>query len=187
MLNSFISIVVFFYKFSIFSPCRDSYVNNLKMYGPGLVSCFIAVLFSVFSASADDESFLSQPKYLSYNEMKSFFDSLERKYPNLVLIHSIGKSVDGRDLMVIEISDNVAERAPLKPMFKFVANMHGDEAVGRELLIFLAQYLVLNSESNARVKNLLHNVDIFLMPSMNPDGFAASVVSRPTDHDFSVS
>lgn len=146
------------------------------MYRSGLVSCFIAVLFSVFSASADDESFLSQPKYLSYNEMKSFFDTLEKKYQNLVKIHSIGKSVEGRDLLAIELSNNVAERAPLKPMFKFVANMHGDEAVGRELLIFLAQYLLLNSES-ARVENLLNNVDIFLMPSMNPDGFAASVVS----------
>jgi hypothetical protein len=35
-------------------------------------------------------------------------------------------------------------RGLLVPMVKFVANIHGDECVGRELLIRLARYLLFN-------------------------------------------
>ena len=42
--------------------------------------------------------------------------------------------------------DQGGERSLLKPMVKFVANMHGNEAVGRELMIALIKYLLESSE-----------------------------------------
>uniref|UniRef100_A0A1B6LU96 Peptidase M14 domain-containing protein n=1 Tax=Graphocephala atropunctata TaxID=36148 RepID=A0A1B6LU96_9HEMI len=134
-----------------------------------------AILLTTFGyLLANDESFLLHPKYLSHEEVGELFQSLMKSHSNLAKSHSIGKSVNGRDLLVLEISSNIHQRSPLKPMFKYVANMHGDEAIGRELIIFLAQYLLSNYNSDFRVKSLLDSVDIFLMPSMNPDGFALS-------------
>ena len=63
-------------------------------------------------------------------------------------------------------------------MFKYVANMHGDETLGRELVIFVAQYLLENYGSDARVTRLVNTTDIFLMPSLNPDGYEASDVRK---------
>ena len=57
---------------------------------------------------------------------------------------SIGKSVEGRDLRYIKISNNVHRRGVGEPMVKYVGNMHGDEAVGRQLIYYLANYLLSN-------------------------------------------
>ena len=115
--------------------------------------------------------------YTHYEELRDLFRNLSQQYPTLARVHSIGKSVEGRELLVLEISENVQERKLGEPMVKYVANMHGDEPVGRELMIFLAKYLLYNYGKDPRVTRLVNNTDIFIMPSLNPDGFEKSKVS----------
>ncbi|XP_033351181.1 carboxypeptidase D-like [Bombus vosnesenskii] len=129
--------------------------------------------FVINSDNKLDEDFVI-PHYTNYEELQQLFNSLVLKYPNLARVFSIGKSVEGRDLLVIEISENVKERKLCEPMVKYVANMHGDETVGRELLVYLAQYLLKNYGKDERITKLVNNTDIYLMPSMNPDGFEKS-------------
>ena len=45
-------------------------------------------------------------------------------------------------------------------MVKYVANIHGDEAVTRELLLALAQHLVWNYGTNQRVTQLLNKTEV---------------------------
>lgn len=117
------------------------------------------------------------PHYHTDDQLSDKFARLAKAFPDLARVHSLGQSIEGRDLIVIEISKNVRHRGLLVPMFKYVANMHGDETIGRELLIYLAEYLLLNYGIVPEVTRLVDNTDIFLMPSMNPDGFNRSTVS----------
>ena len=55
--------------------------------------------------------------------------------------------------------------------------MHGDETVGREILLKLITYLCENYKSNTTIGSLINNTDIFIMPSMNPDGFELNQVT----------
>lgn len=127
------------------------------------------------------EDFLYPSQYHNYEEITNLFRDLNSTYPHLARLHSIGKSVQNRNLWVLEISENVHNRTLREPMFKYVANMHGDETVGRELMVFLAQYLLKNYGSDARVTKLVNTTDIFLMPSLNPDGYESSQV-RINEH-----
>lgn len=80
----------------------------------------------------------------------------------------------GRPLWVLLVTKNPDQDILLKPNVKYVANMHGNEAVGRELLLHLAEHLLSNYGTDAYITYLLDNTRIHLMPSMNPDGFEDS-------------
>ena len=50
--------------------------------------------------------------------------------------------------------------------------MHGNEPVGRELLIHLAKYLLhAHRDGDERAGKILKSMDLYIMPTMNPDGF----------------
>lgn len=110
--------------------------------------------------------------YHDYDDMTSLLKNVSARFPDLVRLYSIGSSVQGRRLWVALVSKDVKnEEKLLKPNVKLVANMHGNEAVGRELLLQLLVYLVNSYPQNEQVKQILDTTYIHLMPSMNPDGF----------------
>ncbi|XP_016948411.1 carboxypeptidase D isoform X2 [Drosophila biarmipes] len=126
----------------------------------------------------EDESFLQQPHYVSQEQLEDLFAGLEKAYPDQARVHYLGRSLEGRNLLALQISRNTRSRNLLSPPVKYIANMHGDETVGRQLLVYLAQYLLGNHERIAELGQLVNSTDIYLMPTMNPDGFALSQEGR---------
>ena len=59
-----------------------------------------------------------------------------------------------------------------EPEFKYVGNMHGNEVVGRVLLLNLLKVICSNYNSSRFVSLLVNNTRIHIMPTMNPDGYA---------------
>ena len=58
-------------------------------------------------------------------------------------VSSLGQSLEGRELASLVVGRGVAgPRQLLKPIVQLVGNMHGDEAVGRQLVLYLANYLL---------------------------------------------
>ncbi|KAG7201082.1 hypothetical protein KM043_017625 [Ampulex compressa] len=121
-----------------------------------------------------EEPYTIDFSYHNYEQMSSFLRTTSLRFQNLTALYSIGKSVKGRDLWVMVISSSPYEHMIGKPDVKYVANIHGNEAVGRELMLHLIHLLVTTYGSDHFVTWLLDNTRIHILPSMNPDGFEVS-------------
>ncbi|XP_059279960.1 carboxypeptidase SOL1 isoform X2 [Lycium ferocissimum] len=109
--------------------------------------------------------------YMSNSELENAIMSLNRRCSKISRVYSIGKSVLGVPLWVMEISDKPGKEEA-EPSFKYIGNVHGDEPVGRELLILLANWLCDNYMKDPLATLIVDNVHLHILPSMNPDGFS---------------
>ncbi|XP_038135413.1 probable carboxypeptidase X1 isoform X1 [Cyprinodon tularosa] len=111
-------------------------------------------------------------RHHDYKEMRKLMKSVTEECPDITHIYTIGKSYMGLKLYVMEISDNPGKHELGEPEFRYVAGMHGNEALGRELVLNLMQYLCKEyKKGTQRVVQLVTETRIHLLPSMNPDGY----------------
>lgn len=111
-------------------------------------------------------------RHHSYKEMRQLMKVVNDMCPNITRIYNIGKSQSGLKLYAIEISDNPGEHELGEPEFRYTAGSHGNEVLGRELVLLLMQFMCLEYLSgNQRIRHLVEETRIHLLPSVNPDGY----------------
>ncbi|MGC8865277.1 MAG: M14 family zinc carboxypeptidase [Bacteroidales bacterium] len=107
--------------------------------------------------------------YYTYQEVINIADSLATVYPTLCQKIVIGQSVQGRQLAVLKISDNVTQNEAEPEVF-FEAGIHGDEIGTVENIIRFARDLCRGYGTNTQITNLVNTREIFLLLMVNPDG-----------------
>uniref|UniRef100_A0A667XHB3 Adipocyte enhancer-binding protein 1 n=1 Tax=Myripristis murdjan TaxID=586833 RepID=A0A667XHB3_9TELE len=111
-------------------------------------------------------------RHHNYKEMRQMMKVINEECPNITRIYNIGKSSQGLKMYAMEISDNPGEHETGEPEFRYTAGLHGNEALGRELLLLLMQFLCKEyNDENPRVRRLVEGVRIHLVPSLNPDAY----------------
>ncbi|XP_067648926.1 carboxypeptidase D-like isoform X2 [Haliotis asinina] len=106
--------------------------------------------------------------------VETFLKNISTTYPSITHVYSVGNSTEGAEMWVIAIGESPRNQALLRPNVKYVANMHGNEVSGREMVLHLVEYFVTNYNHNDTITNFLNTTTVHLMPTMNPDGFAES-------------
>ncbi len=121
---------------------------------------------------------VQQPqKFHNHEELTAELKAINEKYPDLTQLYSLDKkSVLGRELWVMRIStEGGGQRADLKPMVKYVANMHGNEVTGRELMLTLIKHLLEGYKDKS--VNIEHNHFFWSIPKVPKGSFPYSICS----------
>jgi carboxypeptidase D len=112
-------------------------------------------------------------EYHTYEEMVAELQAVATAHPTLCRLYNIGPTVQNRALWFMKISDNVSQEED-ELEFRYIAAIHGDEVVGKEMCMYLINYLVDNYGTDPVVTDLVNETEIWILPSMNPDGTAAA-------------
>lgn len=106
-------------------------------------------------------------------EFRSLTDdlfALAKQYPQIVQVVSLGQSHEGREIWALKLSDDVSAEDPAEPETLFIGGQHAREWIGVEVPFLIAQYLAQNHAVNERVRRLIDNLEIWIVPMVNPDG-----------------
>uniref|UniRef100_A0A0B6ZJP1 Peptidase M14 domain-containing protein n=1 Tax=Arion vulgaris TaxID=1028688 RepID=A0A0B6ZJP1_9EUPU len=109
----------------------------------------------------------------NFEQMVALMLEVNKACPEITRIYNLSEpSVEGRNLTVLEITENPGVHKPGKPEFKYVGNMHGNEVVGKELLLYLMVALCEEyKKGDDLAKFIVSQTRVHILPSMNPDGW----------------
>ncbi len=108
-------------------------------------------------------------KYPTYDGYVNLMNDFQKDYPDKVMLDTIGKSVQGRLLLVAKVSDNVREEE-CEPEWFMVGAPHGNETMGIMLSIRMIDYLCTNYKRDPRATRILDSIEMYFCPISNPDG-----------------
>jgi len=106
-------------------------------------------------------------EYHDYFGTTEMLNGFNEKYPDLVNVFSIGKSVLGKDIWCIRITNEKNNQAKLSCLID--GCIHGEEWEGGEACLYLAEYLLINFDTNETITDILNTSEVYIVPLVNPD------------------
>ncbi|WP_235023900.1 M14 family metallopeptidase [Streptomyces sp. WAC05374] len=115
-------------------------------------------------------------RYHNYAEMNAEISQRLQQYPTIMSRRVIGKSYQGRDIVAIKISDNVATDEN-EPEILFTHHQHAREHLTVEMALYLLREFGAGYGSDPRITSAVNNREIWIVPDLNPDGGEYDIAS----------
>jgi murein tripeptide amidase MpaA len=133
----------------------------------------VALSHSALAAQAvlpGDEPNGPYPGYWSWPAMVQKVYEYQRDYPDLVQVHTIGRSHEGRDILAVKVTANVAAEDSVKPELLYMAGIHPREQQPQIGVMRFMEELVTTYGTDPRVTRLVDSRVIWFIPVYNVDG-----------------
>lgn len=142
-------------------------------------------------AQAEDSLNPGWDRYHTTKETHALLQAWADAYPQLTELYSIGESLQGTPLMVLEITNEETGPALEKPGYYYDGNIHSGELTGAEVALHFAWYLLSKYGQDERVTELVDRRVLYVRPKFCPDGADIALTTeqnlrstpRPYDQD----
>jgi carboxypeptidase T len=112
--------------------------------------------------------------YHSYSELEADLQALERAHPQTARLFTIGQTLEGRNIYALKISDNAALDEDEAEVL-FVGCHHAREWISVEVPFLLGKYLLDHYTTDADVRKVVNESEVWIVPLVNPDGLEYSI------------
>lgn len=115
-------------------------------------------------------------RYYTHDELTEALQGLAAAHPELATLRSIGKSHQGRDVWLMEITDPSTGPGSEKPGYYLDGQIHAEEHATSMVALYAINHLLTGFGSDERVTRLLREQVFYVIPRINPDGAELSLV-----------
>ncbi len=130
---------------------------------------FLTISFPGTSFSQAKPAKLKFDHNYTFKEVVTYLQEVVEAYPSITRLHNIGKSYLGKDLLVLEIT-NQSQDGLKKPGYWIDGNLHSSEVMGADVCLKTIETLVTQYGRDPFITNLLDTRTIYILPKFNPDG-----------------
>lgn len=126
-------------------------------------------IFRAVGSPHDPKVQISFNRYYTSEGHAALIKKIADAYPNLARRVSIGKSYEGRDMWLLQITNFQKGNPDRKPGFWIDGNIHSNEIQGAEISIYTAWYLTENYGDIDYITEMLDDRIFYIIPTINPD------------------
>lgn len=119
-------------------------------------------------------------RFLRYDELVAWLRKLADAHPDLVAIETYGHSHEGRDLLLVTVTDGSTGPHDTKPAHWVDASIHAVELTATVAACYLLHHLVEGYLiDDPTVTEALRTRTFYVVPRVNPDGAEWVLADRP--------
>lgn len=126
---------------------------------------------------------ISWKRYYGYAEWTKIMHDLQKQYPHLCDIESIGKSRMGRDQFLLTITAKSTGSHETKTAMWADGAVHGNEVNGITCSLYLAWYLLTRYDYDPYIFNMLNTTTFYILPGLNVDANDSYVMWPNTENN----
>lgn len=108
--------------------------------------------------------------YLKHDEITRLLKELAGRFPSLARLTSLGRTGEGRDIWLMELTDRAYGEYEEKPAYVAAGNIHAGEVTGSMNVMYLVDALLTGCGEDEEIRRILKDYTIYAIPRISPDG-----------------